>query len=343
MQRFYNSWRVRNHIVMVLRMNKHLKLAESIVSLHTRLRRPSTNIRTFLACILCSSPLVDNVQEDHFPLPQIFMPKDVHLSQLGDLQKSNYTILNTFKSYARRIWLFAGSPDLLNLLSVVNPTLTKIQLKTWTSFPTSTTLKTSHIRSLNHSHLLCRKRKSTPALAFPWSITLLSDGNATLWVGMRRIYKAIPTTRLRFVKSTDISSVGSRSKAWRRTLKTCWRKKTLLCLSQASKMGMVSRWWWLACQMIWLTGSGNYTLSSISDGITITNALSNTAVETSSNAWEGWCGSQPTPSISSTLLSAALTAICHPNTSIPKCTLWTGGGRHRIGEILQDNNVLIDV
>ena len=31
------------------------------------------------------------------------------------------------------------------------------------------------------------------------------------------------------------------------------------------------------------------------------------------------------------------------NASKPKCTLRTGGGRHRAGEILEDNNVLIDV
>jgi len=34
MQRFCNTWRVRNLLVMVLRLNKSLKLAESIVSLH---------------------------------------------------------------------------------------------------------------------------------------------------------------------------------------------------------------------------------------------------------------------------------------------------------------------
>ena len=34
MQRFCNSWRVRDLLVMVLRLNKFLKLAESIVSLH---------------------------------------------------------------------------------------------------------------------------------------------------------------------------------------------------------------------------------------------------------------------------------------------------------------------
>jgi len=52
--------------------------AESIVSLHTRLLRPSTNFRPFLWCILHSSCVVDNAREDPFPLPRIFMLKEVH-------------------------------------------------------------------------------------------------------------------------------------------------------------------------------------------------------------------------------------------------------------------------
>jgi len=80
MQRFCNSWRVRNLLVMVLRLNK---LAESIVSLHTRLLGPSTNFRPFLQCILHSSRVVDNAREDPFPLRRIFMPKEVHLRQLA--------------------------------------------------------------------------------------------------------------------------------------------------------------------------------------------------------------------------------------------------------------------
>jgi len=80
MQHFCNSWRVRNLLVMVLRLNK---LAESIVSLHTRLLRPSTNFRPFQQCMLRYSRVVDNAREDPFPLPQIFMPKEVHLRQLA--------------------------------------------------------------------------------------------------------------------------------------------------------------------------------------------------------------------------------------------------------------------
>jgi len=106
---------------------------------------------------------------------------------------------------------------------------------------------------------------------------------------------------------------------------------------------MASRSSWLPCQIIMLSGSGNYTLLRRWDGMMITNALSNTGVETSSTAWDGWCGSQPMPGISFTPLSIALTAIPDRNASILKCTLWTGGGRHKSAEILEDNNVLIEV
>jgi len=245
----------------------------------------------------------------------------------GDLNISNYIILNTFKS--QRIWLFAVRPDVLNPLSVVISTLTKIQSKPWTRFPTSNTLKTLQTRSLNHRHLLCRGRKHTPAPALHWAITLLSDGNVTLRVALRWTYRTIPTTHLRRVKSTNISSVGPRRWVWRRKMTTCPRKKTPRCVCQASKTGIASRSSCVACQMIRLSGSGNYTLSRIWDGMTITNGLSNTGVETSSKALDGWCGSQSTWSISFTPLSIALTAIRHRNASILKCTLRTGGGRHR--------------
>jgi len=190
---------------------------------------------------------------------------------------------------------------------------------------------------------LLPRTETYPVLVPRWAITLLSPGNTTLRVSLRRTSRTILTTRLRRVKSTNISSVGSRRRAWRHTMTKCWRKKTPLCVSQASKTGMAYRSSWLACQMVWLSGSGNYTLSRIWDGMTITNALSNTGVETSWKAWDGWSGSQPTPSILFTPLSVTLTAIRHRNASIPKCTLRTGLGRHREGEILQDNNMLINI
>jgi len=65
---------------MVLRLNK---LAESIVTLHTRLLRPGTNLRPFLQWLLLSLRVIDNAREDPFPLPQIFMPRVVHLRQLA--------------------------------------------------------------------------------------------------------------------------------------------------------------------------------------------------------------------------------------------------------------------
>jgi hypothetical protein len=106
---------------------------------------------------------------------------------------------------------------------------------------------------------------------------------------------------------------------------------------------MASKSLWLACQIIRLWGSGNYTLLMIWYRMTHSNALSNTGFKTSLKVWNGWCSSQPTPTISFTPLSVTLTVIRHQNASIPKCTLQTGGGRHRWGEIIQDNNVLIDI
>jgi hypothetical protein len=80
MQRVYNSWHVRNLLVMVLRFNK---LAEHSVSLHTTLLRPSMNIRPLLQCILHYSRIVHNAREDPFALPRSFMLKQVHLGKLA--------------------------------------------------------------------------------------------------------------------------------------------------------------------------------------------------------------------------------------------------------------------
>ena len=75
-QHFCNSWRARNLLVMMLMVNK---LGESIVSLHTRLLRPSTNFGPFLHRILHSSRVVDNAREDPFPLTLIFITKEIPL------------------------------------------------------------------------------------------------------------------------------------------------------------------------------------------------------------------------------------------------------------------------
>ena len=205
----------------------------------------------------------------------------------------------------------------------------KDSVETWTCFPTLNMLKTSQTWSLNHRRILCRRRNYATAPAPRWSITLLSPGDTTFRVALRRTCKTISTTHLRPMKSKNIARVESRNKAWRGTMAMCWWKKAPLCISQASETEMASRSSWLAYEMIRLPGSGNYTLSRIWDGMTITNALSNTGVGTSSKAWDGWCGSQPTPSITFMPLSVALTALRHQNISIPKCTLQTHGGRHR--------------
>jgi len=83
MQCFCNSWRVRNLLWMVLRLNNSLRLAENIVSFHARQLRPSINDRPWIQWILHSSCVVENAREDPFPLPWIFMPMEVHLRQLA--------------------------------------------------------------------------------------------------------------------------------------------------------------------------------------------------------------------------------------------------------------------
>jgi len=208
----------------------------------------------------------------------------------GYINLSNYIIVNTFKLHAKRIWILAAHGEELHPLSVVNSMLTKIQSKTWTRFPTLNMLKRSQPRSLNHHHLLCSRRKHSPAPALRLAIWLLSHWNVTLRVGLRWSNKTIPTICLQRVKSTNISSVGSGWRVQRRTMATCWRNKTSLCVSQDLKTGMACRSSWQACQMIRLSGSGNYPLLRIGDGMTITNTLSNSGVKTSSKEWDGWCG-----------------------------------------------------
>jgi len=122
---------------------------------------------------------------------------------------------------------------------------------------------------------------------------------------------------------------GIQKKAWTCTMPSCWGKKTLLCISQASTTGISCRSSWLACQLIRLGGSGNYTLWRIWDGITITNTVSSTGVKTSSNIWDGRCGSKHTPNVAFSPLVVTFTVLCPWNSTIPKCTLRTGGGIHR--------------
>jgi hypothetical protein len=61
---------------------RSLMLAERIVHLQTRLLGPGTNFCPYLQYILHSTCVVNNPGEDTSRLPRIFMPKDVHLTQL---------------------------------------------------------------------------------------------------------------------------------------------------------------------------------------------------------------------------------------------------------------------
>jgi len=70
MQRFCNSWHVRNLLVMVLTLNKCLKLAESIVSLHPhQAAQVDRQLLTLSTVHTASSCVVDNAREDPFLLP----------------------------------------------------------------------------------------------------------------------------------------------------------------------------------------------------------------------------------------------------------------------------------
>jgi len=82
MQRFCNSCPERTLLVMVLRLYEPLKLAESIVRLHSRLLRPSINLRPCLLCILHSSHVVDDAGDDSSLVARIITPKEVHLSSV---------------------------------------------------------------------------------------------------------------------------------------------------------------------------------------------------------------------------------------------------------------------
>jgi len=95
--------------------------------------------------------------------------------------------------------------------------------------------------------------------------------------------------------------------------------------------------------MIRLLGTGKNTLWRIWNGMTITNTQSNTGVATSSTAWNGWCDRHPILRILFSPLPFAVSAIRHKNSSILQCTLRTGGGKHRSGEMPEDDDMLTDV
>jgi hypothetical protein len=125
-------------------------------------------------------------------------------------------------------------------------------------------------------------------------------------------------------------------------MRLCRMKSTPFSISQDLKTEMPSRRLWQACEIIRLSGSGNYTLWRRWDVFIMTNALSNTVVVISSKAWYGRLGCHSILSISCMPLSVVLTAIHHRNAPIPQCTLRTASGRHRNGKSLEEYNVLID-
>jgi hypothetical protein len=88
---------------MVFRLNESLQLAESIMSIHTRLLRLSTNHCPFEQCKLHCSGVVHNAREDLFSVAANVVAKQSSPQRAGYLTISNYTILNTFKLHTNRI------------------------------------------------------------------------------------------------------------------------------------------------------------------------------------------------------------------------------------------------
>jgi len=131
MELFRNSWRVRNLLVMVLTLNKSLKLAESIVSLpphkavqtQDQLRSIS---KVYTPLLMCHRQW----QRSPLSIATTCHAKRSSPRTAGEENKSNPNILNSFRRNARRIELFAAHHYSLNRLKVPNPTLTKIWSKT---------------------------------------------------------------------------------------------------------------------------------------------------------------------------------------------------------------------
>jgi len=170
MQCISNSWHVKILVVMVVKLNKSLKFTECIMSLHPyqaaqahhQLSSLSTEYTPPLTC------LWHCLRRPHSIAPNIHGERSSPQAA-GDLNISNYTVLNTFNSHGSRIWLFAVLSDTLNFLSRVNSMLTKIQSKTWMCFRMSDTSKTLQTWSLNHRHLHCCSWKHTTTSAPRWA------------------------------------------------------------------------------------------------------------------------------------------------------------------------------
>ena len=104
MQCFCNSWHVRNLLVMVLKLNKSLKLAESIRSLYPHQTAQAQQQLSSHSTV--NAPYLTGCQQcqrrPHFVAPNS-QAKRSSPQTAGDHTISNYTILNTFKLHTRRI------------------------------------------------------------------------------------------------------------------------------------------------------------------------------------------------------------------------------------------------
>jgi len=144
MQHFCNSWCVRNLLVMVLRLNKSLRLAESIISVHphqaAQAQHQLLSISTRYTPLVACRPQCQ--WRPHSVAPN-FHPEWCSPQRAGDLNISNYMVLNAFMLHAGGIWQLAARLNEFNPPCVVNSTLTKIQSMTWTHFLRSSTLKAS--------------------------------------------------------------------------------------------------------------------------------------------------------------------------------------------------------
>jgi len=235
-----------NLLVIVLGFNKSLKLAKSVVSV-----QPHQAAQAQLQClslVTVYTPLLAwcrQCQRRPLSVDPNLHAKRSSPQTAGNLNISNYTLLNTFKLHTRRIWQFSACFNALDLLSIWNSMLRQIQSKTWPLLPRSNMLEASQTRSLNHHYLLWKEWKYTPASVLRRPIGLRRYANITFRVALKQTYKTISNTHLRRVKSTILIWVGSSSRVWRFTMAMCWEKNTLLCVSQATTTEMASTSLWL--------------------------------------------------------------------------------------------------
>jgi hypothetical protein len=100
MQCFCNSWRVRNLLVMVLRLNKSLKYRELIPT--PDCSGPAPTFVPFYSQY--STSCVSSTMPEKTPsgAPNVHAERSSPQTA-SDLNKSNFTILNTFKLHARKM------------------------------------------------------------------------------------------------------------------------------------------------------------------------------------------------------------------------------------------------